>query len=123
MSLIIDLLPDERRGPGVVERAILIEELRPQLEEFVLNAAKADNVSPGELALIVVAQPDKYEAHAMTREEGKAFLNKHRPSPHAGGYRGFDAPKELVVVALIDWKGGVTVAAFNVPSMEQPSPG
>jgi hypothetical protein len=124
MPLIIDLLPEERRSPGVVDRALLIEEVRPQLEELVRKSIKEDGAKLAEIALILAEKPgEEWEAHIMTRKTCKAFLDKHLPNPHPGGYRGFDAPEGVIVIAAIGAKGGVTIAGITMPFMEVPTQG
>lgn len=115
MSSIIDLVPEERRSPALVDRALLVEESRPQLEELIYETLKKGEIKLGELALVLAEDlQGNWSAFTLTRKKCKELLERHRPHPHPKGYLGFDAPEGFVVVAVVGAKGGVTITGMGI---------
>jgi hypothetical protein len=110
--VIVDIVPEERRSPRLVERALMVEECRPQLEEMIKDEMKG-GAKLAELALSLIERPTgEWVAVATTRAKLKEELEKHFPHPH-GQYRGFDAPLGFIVVAVVSKGGGVTIAGMG----------
>lgn len=119
---ITSLVPQAEHTPGLDRRVAFIEELRPEIEEMIMDTYSA-GTSLAEMAVLILQQVSNgFLISTHTRADCQAYLDEHHPKP--GGYRAFTATTEgFVTTVLITLDGGVTATAlgrFAVTTMPVP---